>query len=142
MRPGFTPSHTWTGYPHHPLGTRALVARNSPCIFRTVRLHDSSYIRLRNLGNDYNPTDKLAALKRLQRAQETGEFITGLIYYNPDRPSLAELEELHAPLTQLPPERLRPSPAALEQCRRPTAKLQPAAQPVGQDPQVFPCKRG
>ncbi|GIW28361.1 MAG: 2-oxoglutarate ferredoxin oxidoreductase subunit beta [Meiothermus sp.] len=86
-----------------------------PGEFRTVRLHDGSLISLRNLGHDYDPTNKLAALERLQRAQETGEFITGLIYYNPDRPSLAELEGLSTPLAQLSPEQLRPSQAALEQ---------------------------
>ncbi|WP_337867229.1 2-oxoacid:ferredoxin oxidoreductase subunit beta [Meiothermus sp.] len=86
-----------------------------PGEFRTVRLHDGSLISLRNLDHDYDPTNKLAALERLQRAQETGEFITGLIYYNPERPSLAEVEELNTPLSRLSTEQLRPSQAALQQ---------------------------
>ncbi|WP_299432438.1 2-oxoacid:ferredoxin oxidoreductase subunit beta [uncultured Meiothermus sp.] len=86
-----------------------------PGEFRTVRLHDGSHISLRNLDSGYDPTHKLAALERLQRAQDTREFITGLIYYNPDRPSLAEVEELDTPLAQLSAEQLRPSKAALDQ---------------------------
>ncbi len=86
-----------------------------PGEFRTVRLHDGSLISLRNLDKDYDPTNKLAALERLQRAQDTREFITGLIYYNPERPSLAEVEELETPLAQLSAEQLRPSQAALQQ---------------------------
>jgi len=85
-----------------------------PGEFRTVRLHDGSLISLRNLDTEYDPTNKTAALERLQRAQEQQEFITGLIYYNPDRPSLAEVEELHTPLAQLTAEQLRPSPEALQ----------------------------
>lgn len=86
-----------------------------PGEFRTARLHDGSQIRLRNLDAAYDPTHKLAALERLQRAQDTGEFITGLIYYNPDRPNLAEVEELNTPLSRLSTEQLRPSQAALQQ---------------------------
>ncbi len=86
-----------------------------PGELRTVKLHDGSLISLRNLDADYDPTNKLAALERLIRAQETGEFITGLIYYNPTRPSLAEVEELDTPLAQLSPEQLRPGREKLEQ---------------------------
>lgn len=86
-----------------------------PGEFKTVRLHDGSHISLRNLDSDYDPTNKLAAIERLQRAQDTREFITGLIYYNPDRPNLAEVEELDTPLSHLTPEQLRPSKGALEQ---------------------------
>lgn len=87
----------------------------APGEFRLVRLHDGSHISLRNLDSVYDPTNRLAALERLQRAQETREFITGLIYYNPDRPSLAEVEGLDTPLALLSPEQLRPSKAVLEQ---------------------------
>ncbi len=84
-----------------------------PGEYRLVELHDGSRIALRNLEADYDPTDKTAALRRLLEAQEKQEFITGLIYYNPHRPNLAEVEGLHTPLAHLSPEQLRPSPAAL-----------------------------
>ncbi|MCX7601346.1 MAG: 2-oxoacid:ferredoxin oxidoreductase subunit beta [Meiothermus sp.] len=98
-----------------PYAEEIQIAPMEPGELRTVRLHDGSLISLRNLDSDYDPTHKLGALERLHRAQETGEFITGLIYYNPDRPSLAEVEELHTPLAQLPPEQLRPGRESLEQ---------------------------
>jgi 2-oxoglutarate ferredoxin oxidoreductase subunit beta len=80
---------------------------------RLVELHDGSMITLRKLEEDYDPRDRGAAVSRLLRAQEQNEFITGLLYYNPDRPSFAEVNGLHGrghtPLASLPAERLRPS---------------------------------
>lgn len=81
---------------------------------QTVRLHDGSSINLKSLEESYDPTNKMAALERLQRAADTKEFITGLIYYNPDRPNLAEVEDLDTPLSHLGAEQLRPSKGALE----------------------------
>jgi 2-oxoglutarate/2-oxoacid ferredoxin oxidoreductase subunit beta len=80
-----------------------------------VELHDGSKIQLRKLDEDYDPTNKLGALHRLQWAQEQEEFITGLIYYNPDRPSLVETcNMVSTPLAHLTDEQIRPSPESLE----------------------------
>ena len=65
--------------------------------------------------SDYDPTDKLGAMHRLQWAEAQQEFITGLIYYNPNRQNLAEAENLvDTPLSQLSEAQLRPSKEALE----------------------------
>lgn len=81
---------------------------------RLVELHDGSHIQLRKLESDYDPTDKMEAMRRLQAAQDNQEFITGLVYYDASRPSLAEISHLtETPLSQLPPAQLRPSPQAL-----------------------------
>ncbi len=53
---------------------------------RLVKLHDGSRIQLRKLESDYDPTDKMAAMYRLQQAQQREELITGLVYYDPNRP--------------------------------------------------------
>ena len=83
---------------------------------RTVEMHDGSMIQLRKLETDYDPTDRMGAFHRLQWAQEKQEFITGLIYYDPNRPSLAEVCNLgETPLAQVPNEKLRPRPEALTQ---------------------------
>jgi 2-oxoglutarate/2-oxoacid ferredoxin oxidoreductase subunit beta len=80
-----------------------------------VALHDGSHIQLRKLDEDYDPTNKLGALHRLQWAQEQEEFITGLIYYNADRPSLVETcNMVSTPLAHLTDEQIRPSPESLE----------------------------
>ncbi|MCP4358531.1 MAG: 2-oxoacid:ferredoxin oxidoreductase subunit beta [Chloroflexi bacterium] len=81
---------------------------------QVVELHDGSHIQLRKLEEDYDPTDKMGALHRLQWAEQKQEFITGLIYYNPHRPSLAEASHLtETPLAHLSDEQIRPSAAAL-----------------------------
>jgi 2-oxoglutarate ferredoxin oxidoreductase subunit beta len=61
---------------------------------RIVEMHDGSHIQLRKLEEDYDPTDKMGALNRLLWAEEKREFITGLIYYDSERPSLAEAAKL------------------------------------------------
>lgn len=82
---------------------------------KIVELHDGSHIQLRKLEEDYDPTDRLTALQRLERARQQGEFITGLIYIDKIRPSLAELNNLgETPLAHLPDEKMRPSRDALE----------------------------
>ncbi|HSG15511.1 MAG TPA: 2-oxoacid:ferredoxin oxidoreductase subunit beta [Anaerolineae bacterium] len=81
---------------------------------RLVELHDGSFIRLNKLDEEFDPTDRLDALRRLEIARQQNEFITGLIYFNPDRPSLAEVSDLgDTPLSELPEEKLRPSREAL-----------------------------
>ncbi|MCA9969553.1 MAG: 2-oxoacid:ferredoxin oxidoreductase subunit beta [Anaerolineales bacterium] len=76
---------------------------------RLVDMPDGSVIRLHKLEEDYDPTDKLGALHRLQWAQQQQEFITGLVYYNPTRPNLAEISQLvETPLAALTDAELRP----------------------------------
>lgn len=86
-----------------------------PGAMRVVEMHDGALIQLRKLESDYDPTDRLGAMHRLQWAQEQQEFITGLIYYNASRPNLAEASGLgDKPLALLPDDRLRPPLEVLE----------------------------
>ena len=86
-----------------------------PGEMRVVEMHDGSHIQLRKLEKDYDPTDKMGALHRLQWAEQKQEFITGLIYYDEKRPSLAEISNLtETPLAHLEDEKIRPSKAALD----------------------------
>lgn len=90
------------------------IADYAPGEMRVVELHDGSHIQLRKLEEDYDPADRMGALHRLQWAETRREFITGLVYYDPERPSLAETSHLTpTPLALLPEEKLRPSPQAL-----------------------------
>ncbi len=87
-----------------------------PGTMQVVAMPDGSYIQLRKLDEDYDPTDKLGALHRLQWAQQNQEFITGLVYYNPNRPNLAEVSKLvETPLAQLPEATLRPAKEKLDE---------------------------
>ena len=86
-----------------------------PGEMRVVEMHDGSLIKLRKLETDYDPTDRMGAMHRLQWAQEKQEFITGLVYLDESRPSLAETARLtETPLSGLDEVRVRPSAAVLE----------------------------
>jgi 2-oxoglutarate ferredoxin oxidoreductase subunit beta len=85
-----------------------------PGAVREIDMPDGSHIRLRKLEADYDPTDKMAALTLLHHAEVSHEFITGLIYFSPQRESLAEASDLpDLPLAHLNDEQLRPSDVAL-----------------------------
>jgi len=84
-----------------------------------VDMHDGSKLRLRKLDNDYDPTDKYAAMRLLEEAHQKQEFITGLLYVNENRPSLPELERLpETPLSFLGEEKVRPSREVLDKLMR------------------------
>ena len=86
----------------------------SPGDVKIVKLHDGSFIQLRKLEEEYDPTDRLTALSRLELARQNDEMITGLLYIDPARPSLAETSNLgDTPLALLPEEKIRPPRQAL-----------------------------
>jgi 2-oxoglutarate/2-oxoacid ferredoxin oxidoreductase subunit beta len=81
-----------------------------------VEMHDGSVIKLKKLDNNYDPTDKYAALRLLEDAHNNQEFITGLIYVNEERPSFPELEKLiEVPLAHLPEAKIRPPKKVLDE---------------------------
>jgi 2-oxoglutarate ferredoxin oxidoreductase subunit beta len=82
-----------------------------------VQLHDGSWIILRALRPDaHKVTDRASALRLLVESQEKNEFLTGLIYVDPQRRDFVTMQELtDTPLALLPDEELRPSRETLEQ---------------------------
>ncbi|MBI4873235.1 MAG: 2-oxoacid:ferredoxin oxidoreductase subunit beta [Acidobacteria bacterium] len=81
-----------------------------------VRLHDGSTIRLRKLGRDYDPTNKLNAIRALHEAAESREVLTGVLYVNPEAPNFMELLNLTGrPLATLPESVTRPPREALDE---------------------------
>ncbi len=131
-RDSSTKSYAWGRANASPLQDLAYIPRDfvprmeeiqieaqEPGRVKQVKLHDGSYIQLRRLEDEYEPTDRIAAVTRMEMAREKNELITGLIYFNSDRPSLAEVSNLgQTPLSQLPEARLRPSPQALSNIMR------------------------
>ena len=80
-----------------------------------VTLHDGSTIVLKKLDDAHDPTDRYSALKLLEEAREQQHFITGLIYVDGSRPSLAEHERLGSlPLAHMGQAQLRPSRQSLD----------------------------
>ncbi len=84
--------------------------------FREVQLHDGSFIRLETIGDAHDPASEMAALEALHRAEVAQKHVTGLLYFNPGKPTLDEtLNLVETPLAELPDERLKPSRESLEE---------------------------
>jgi 2-oxoglutarate ferredoxin oxidoreductase subunit beta len=82
----------------------------------SVKMHDGSSLMLSKVAEDYNPTDKMAALKLLFDTTRRGEFATGVIYIEPDKEDFVDLLNLvDEPLAMLPTERIRPPKAVLDE---------------------------
>ena len=82
---------------------------------REVQLHDGSWIVLKKLSEDYDPTDRLAAYRVLEQSRSEGKFTTGLFYIDESQPDLVEMLNLvDEPLAMLPAEKLRPSRESLD----------------------------
>jgi 2-oxoglutarate/2-oxoacid ferredoxin oxidoreductase subunit beta len=80
-----------------------------------VTMHDGAVIHLKKIDSNHDPRDRMAAMRLLEEAKLKQEFITGLIYINEERQSLAELERLpESPLARLPEDKVRPSRDALD----------------------------
>jgi len=83
---------------------------------KEVEMHDGSMIRLRKADVDFDPTNKIEALNMLRRCYDSGEFFTGLIYVNEEKPDfLTQLNMVDEPLATLPQERVQPSAEDLKE---------------------------
>ena len=56
-----------------------------------VTMHDGSSLRLRKLEHDYDPTDKIGAVKRLMESHEADEVLTGVFYVNTTAPNFIDM---------------------------------------------------
>ena len=82
-----------------------------------VTMHDGSRLHLRKLEEDYDPTSKAIALKRLAEAREKDEILTGVFYVDPEAPNFIEILNLtDAPLATLPESVVRPGREVLQKC--------------------------
>ena len=83
---------------------------------KEVELHDGSSIILKKLTQDHDPTNRTEAMRILEEANAKEWLITGLIYIDPDNPSLIDLYNLpEEALNRLPESRLRPAPETIDQ---------------------------
>jgi 2-oxoglutarate ferredoxin oxidoreductase subunit beta len=78
-------------------------------------MHDGSRVLLKKLDEKYNPQDKLAAITLLHETAAKGEFATGLLYIDADRPTFIDLlNTVETPLSMLTDADVRPGPEALD----------------------------
>ena len=83
--------------------------------FRDITLHDGSTIRLETISDTHDPGNAVAALTALHEAETMAKHVTGLLYFDSTKASLAEdLGLVDTPLIDIPDNKLRPSEAMLD----------------------------
>ncbi len=81
---------------------------------RALRMPDGSMMNLAKLTNDYDPTDRLAAINYVQNAQMKGDVATGLLYIDPEGGDTHDiLGTVETPLNELQDADLCPGNSAL-----------------------------
>ena len=86
----------------------------APGSLRAVTQHDGSVIRLRKIADDYDPSDRIAAMTFLAQRQAEGEIVTGLLYLDEGARDLHDhLSTVDRPLNRLSDAELTPGAAML-----------------------------
>ena len=57
-------------------------------------LHDGSWVKLRKVAEDYDPTDRDRAYAYIRERQKEREVLTGLLYLSPDSKDMTEQNEM------------------------------------------------
>lgn len=87
----------------------------APEEIKTVTMHDGSLVRLHKLQEGWNPEDKEATIKALQRAHRNQEILTGLLYFDNTSVPLHHLIHLSdTPLNMMGEDLLCPGTDILE----------------------------
>ncbi len=84
--------------------------------YRDITLHDGSTIRLETISEDHDPSNAVGALTALHNAEEDSKHVTGLLYFDNTKASLAEdMGLVEEPLIDIADENLRPSKSVLDE---------------------------
>lgn len=88
----------------------------APGEIKDILLPDGSHITLQKLRENFDPTNRLDAVRVLREASIAKRIVTGLLFLDPEVVPFEEEKKLVAdPLATLPPERVRPPREVLEQ---------------------------
>jgi len=80
-----------------------------------ITMHDGSSLRLKKLEEDYDPTNRVTAVKRLMESHEKGEALTGVFFVDTQKSSFTDLLNLSdEPLALLRQEQIRPGKEVLD----------------------------
>jgi 2-oxoglutarate ferredoxin oxidoreductase subunit beta len=81
-----------------------------------VKMHDGSHLLLRKVTEDYNPSDRTAAIRLLHDTIRRGELATGVFYLEPDKDDfVGTLNLVDEPLAFLSSDRVRPPASVLDE---------------------------
>ncbi|MBX3004713.1 MAG: 2-oxoacid:ferredoxin oxidoreductase subunit beta [Anaerolineales bacterium] len=61
---------------------------------KTVTMHDGATIVLKKIDRDYDPTNRSAAMRLMEDARNEAVLLTGLVYVEPNQPSLTDVADL------------------------------------------------
>ena len=96
-------------------GRDEIVADYAPGTVEIVRQHDGSLLKLRKLFDEYDPTDRVAAMHFLQTHSARGEIVTGLLFVDPDAEDMhGYLGTVEKPFNEMTEAELCPGASALE----------------------------
>jgi 2-oxoglutarate ferredoxin oxidoreductase subunit beta len=120
---GSTKSYAYAKDHDEPLGEVSFVpyfedisVEYDPGTTREVQLHDGSKLYLKKVAEDYDPTDKMNAVRLIHETSRRGEFATGILYVEPGKPDFVSLlGVVDEPLATLPLDRVRPGRDVLDE---------------------------
>jgi 2-oxoglutarate ferredoxin oxidoreductase subunit beta len=96
-------------------GRAEITAEYGPGTVEEIVQHDGTRLRLRKLAADYDPHDRVAAMKYLQERHAAGEIVTGVIYLENEPTDLHDyLNTVDSPLNRLGDADLCPGAEALK----------------------------
>jgi len=97
----------------------AITAEYEAGTVRNVMMHDGSWVRLRKVAEDYDPTDRDRSYAYIREAQSKGEVVTGLLYLDESAPDMhGQAGTVDEPLTTVPFEALCPGNAELQKLQQ------------------------
>lgn len=92
-----------------------IVTQVDPGEYKKIRMHDGSRIGFKRVDENYDPTDRIAAITYLEEHRAKGEVVTGLLYLQENATEMHDtLGTCDQALATLPYEKLNPGTAALE----------------------------
>jgi 2-oxoglutarate ferredoxin oxidoreductase subunit beta len=81
-----------------------------------VTMPDGSVVRFLKVGDDYDPTDRVAVMGRVRSMQDSGLVPTGLLFIDESSPDMHALNRtVSRPLVDVPYEELCPGGASLDE---------------------------
>ncbi len=93
-----------------------LEEEHAPGSSHEVTLHDGSHLMLRKIEEDYDPSDRVAAIQKLEHTSSKGEVLTGVFFVDTEKPNFIEALDLHeTPLAHMGESYLRPTQSVLDE---------------------------
>ena len=91
-----------------------------PGMVKEVSLHDGSVIVLKKLERDYDPTNLVEAHRLMAEASDQNFMLTGLIYLNPEQPTLTDIYDMpeDTPFNRMTEDRLRPAAETMDKINK------------------------